>query len=173
MKSCLLAASASSLPSYSCLFSFPFLSSVLYRYLLLMLLSPWHPLLLCKLLLKRAKQRYIVFRCNLSGYCFAQMCYNFTELTREFELQVILQVYKILLSLLPGLDKCKELVRQDKAHEWLLPLRVYVSKFCFNSDLVSVEMLFNFQLMGMSEIFLSLRNKYWVSFLVLFACFRI
>lgn len=62
-KSCLLAASTASLPSCSCLFSFSFLSSVLYRYPL-MLLSLWHLLLLCKLLLRRAKQRYIGFGCN-------------------------------------------------------------------------------------------------------------
>lgn len=62
-KSCLLVASAASLPSCSCLFSFLFLSSILYRYHL-MLLSLWHLLLLCKLLLRRAKQRYIGFGCS-------------------------------------------------------------------------------------------------------------
>lgn len=76
-KSCLLAASAPSLPSCSCLFSFSFLSSVLYRYPLLMLLSLWHPLLLCKLLLRRAKQRYIVFGCNSCQVTALHKCLHF------------------------------------------------------------------------------------------------
>lgn len=76
-KSCLSAVSAPSLPSCSCLFSFSFFSSVLYRYPLLMLLSLWHPLLLCKLLLRRAKQRYIGFGCNSCQVAALHKCLHF------------------------------------------------------------------------------------------------